>query len=234
MPPKKWIFSGIVSIGAVISAILVFLLHRIAYHLVVNRFPGNSDIPEINLIINSISYAILYPAAGIISFHVFLGNFFPEKRFTLQDPEKNFIKMVFYAVISAAVLAAYMILFDFFIMSGFQKHQTEEKLFKQTSFLILFLASSIIMTPVLEEYFYRELLGKFLIEKTGPEAGIFLQALLFSMAHAFQSIPVIFAVGIAAGVMYFKFGLKGSVLTHALYNSIILSFAFGAPTGLFS
>ena len=234
MPEKTAGFSGIVAYLPVISAVFIFLIHKVSYSYLSELF-FSMEHPLLRFLFDRAAYFVLYPLAGWFSFKWILERNFPEKRFTPEGPAGNLQKMLFYALISAFFLILVMLFFHFFIPSdnsGVLNRNTGK--LPSVSFLILFTAASVILTPVMEEIFYREFLGKFLAERMGWETGIFLQALLFAFAHKTAILPVMFTVGIACGIMYFKFGLKGSILTHSLYNALVLMLAFYFKDGIFS
>ena len=218
--------SGMVSYPALFSAFSVFFLLKTLYVFIKqNSALVSSENPYSDIILDRILYFMIYALAGGLSFRILLTKIFPEKRFTLRSPEGSLLKMILYAFMSASLLVIFMFIYDYFrndpVSTGNGK-ELENQLM-QGFFLILFVLSSVIVTPVLEEFFYRELMGKFLMERSGMDAGIIFQALFFALGHEFSVFPVIFAVGMITGIMYLKFGLRGSIITHAFYNVFIIA-----------
>ena len=199
-------------------------MHKTIYSLCIQLL---SRISSENLYLTPIDrliYAVTYPILGIVTFRFVLIKFFPEKRFTLRSPDKSIIKMLLFSAITVSALILFMLAYDRISKNlhsdGMEKHVSRD------FFLVLFVISSVIVTPILEEFFYRELLGKYLMERMGIQTGLLFQGLFFALMHDISSAPVIFSVGVAAGMMYIKFGLKGSVITHGMYNAAIIASVF--------
>lgn len=83
-----------------------------------------------------------------------------------------------------------------------------------------------IVTPILEEIFYRAVLLRFLLElKHPPATAIVLQALCFGFSHPLPVVPVLTLIGLLLGVLYWRTGLGSSILAHSGYNLLILFYA---------
>ena len=85
--------------------------------------------------------------------------------------------------------------------------------------------SMVIVAPVAEELFFRSFLCRFLVERIGPVAGIFLQALIFGSGHFATPLhmPVAFAGGIVLGMVYvYTRSLWASIFLHASSNALLV------------
>lgn len=93
------------------------------------------------------------------------------------------------------------------------------------SFLDLFFLFVLtgLLTPILEEIFYRQLVLGFLRDTNVPTAGALLfQAALFALAHTGPAIPVMLFVGLAFGILFWRQSLASAIVAHIVYNSAIL------------
>ncbi len=91
-----------------------------------------------------------------------------------------------------------------------------------TAFLFLVIASGIV-TPILEEIFYRGILLGFLRDVGTPTAGTLLfQAVLFALAHTGPAVPIMVFVGLGFGILFWRQGLSSAIVAHIVYNSAIL------------
>ena len=106
-------------------------------------------------------------------------------------------------------------------LGGFQQELSTSL---QTSVLPILVVG--VVTPVLEEVFYRGFLQEFLTENLCPPAlFLVLSAAFFALAHLTGKLPVLpflFVVGLSLGILYWRSGLVPAILAHALYNSAIL------------
>ena len=83
----------------------------------------------------------------------------------------------------------------------------------------------VIVAPVAEELVFRSFLCRILVERIGPVAGIFLQALIFGSLHLISPAhaAVAFAGGIVLGVVYvYTRSLGASIFLHASSNALLL------------
>lgn len=86
------------------------------------------------------------------------------------------------------------------------------------------LISIVIVTPVVEELIFRSGACRLLVERIGPVAGIFLQALLFGSLHLATPlhIAVGFTGGIVLGMIYiYTRSLTASIFLHAGANCVL-------------
>lgn len=91
-----------------------------------------------------------------------------------------------------------------------------------SAFLFLLLASGVV-TPILEEIFYRGMLLGFLRDAGVPTSGaLVFQALLFALAHTGPAVPVMVFVGLVFGILFWRQGLSSAIVAHVVYNSAIL------------
>lgn len=86
------------------------------------------------------------------------------------------------------------------------------------------LISFVIVTPVAEELVFRSGVCRLLVERIGPVAGFFLQALLFGSVHLATPlhIAVGFTGGIVLGMVYiYSRSLNASIFLHAGANCVL-------------
>ena len=92
--------------------------------------------------------------------------------------------------------------------------------------LVVALFSIAVIAPLFEEFLFRGMIMKNFLKIMRPWAAIFLQALIFGVAHGvlFQSIFTAIA-GIVFGVVYYRTrNLKTVVVCHSVFNlSVILA-----------
>jgi len=85
----------------------------------------------------------------------------------------------------------------------------------------LITASLLLVTPVMEEFFYRGALFSF-FARADRHLALLLQALLFGFAHYYFVAPVMAFAGLVFGIVSMRFGLSASMISHSLYNALIL------------
>ncbi len=86
--------------------------------------------------------------------------------------------------------------------------------------IFLYFYAAVIAAPIFEEILYRGFVQSELIRGLGPAGGIFLSALIFSIAHGmlFQSVFTFF-VGLVLGWFYYKTkNLFASMIIHIVFN----------------
>lgn len=89
-----------------------------------------------------------------------------------------------------------------------------------------------LVTPLLEEFFYRGLLTGFL-RRQGLRAwfALALPALCFAAAHPLDVAPLLGTIGLLFGVLFWRWGLASAVVAHSTYNAGILLYTFFATPG---
>lgn len=79
-----------------------------------------------------------------------------------------------------------------------------------------------ILPALCEELMFRALIQSAL-RRYLPKAGLWLAALIFAGAHfRWEAFPALLLIGAVLGKVFVRHGLFGSVLLHALYNSVVL------------
>jgi len=90
-------------------------------------------------------------------------------------------------------------------------------------FMALFFLSTGLITPLLEEFYYRGILQGFLQTRGGSTiAAILAPALLFALAHSPRSALPLGIFGLLLGILYWRYRLGAPILAHTTYNSLIL------------
>jgi hypothetical protein len=87
--------------------------------------------------------------------------------------------------------------------------------------------------PVIEEYVFRGVLAESLRPR-GTRIAILVSSLLFAVAHLhLQPANLIYysLCGWLLGTLYFRLGLKGSILGHAAFNGVLLAAAIVSVVG---
>lgn len=92
--------------------------------------------------------------------------------------------------------------------------------------LALAILEASLLAPLVEEFMYRGVLMVSLMKLMGAGGAIFGSSLLFALAHARdqpQSVLSVFVLGLAFGyVAYRTRSLLASIVTHALFNSVMV------------
>lgn len=87
---------------------------------------------------------------------------------------------------------------------------------------------TVLLVPILEEFFWRNQILKLLLRKFTPTFAIILSSFLFSLSHLqINSIFAFFLFGLLLGIIYYKTkSLEASIILHALGNlpSFILTY----------
>lgn len=77
-----------------------------------------------------------------------------------------------------------------------------------------------VLVPVLEEVIFRGYLLKQCLSRFGLTISIFISSVCFGMLH--QDILHAFVMGGALGWIFYKFGLRVSIVTHCIHNLVLL------------
>ena len=106
-----------------------------------------------------------------------------------------------------------------------------DRLENDASFFWQFFLTSVLLTPVSEEFFFRYILPAGLVRSGMTEgAALFFLALAFASVHPPAAAPFLFLFGLFLGILARNRGLPGPILAHATYNALILLHArFGLP-----
>ena len=142
-----------------------------------------------------------------------------------------FTFLIFVANISVSALDS---IFDLFPKSTTDKSTTVDVL-KTTGLLMLIFP--IIVAPITEELAFRAGFKRILVDNSGwkPYQYVLISSLTFSLLHLpgvnfeVSAIVVITLIGILNAILYLKTNnILLPILTHVLYNSIILYIAYSA------
>lgn len=77
-----------------------------------------------------------------------------------------------------------------------------------------------VLVPICEEVFFRRVIFQLLIINHGFLLSSVVSSVIFGLYHNVFFIP--FLISIALSFIYQKFGLVGSIATHAIYNLLVL------------
>ncbi|EIT84280.1 abortive infection protein [Fictibacillus macauensis ZFHKF-1] len=85
--------------------------------------------------------------------------------------------------------------------------------------------SAVILSPLYEEIFYRGFMYRYLRQKQGIGASVFISASIFTLAHTpvWNAMPANFICGVVFAYVYEKSGsVWPSILIHAIFNALCL------------
>ncbi len=100
---------------------------------------------------------------------------------------------------------------------------TVEKALKSEEGFLWILLFTGLLTPLLEELYYRTILqGSLLSMESSIFWALLFQALCFGLAHDFYVAPLLGIVGLVLGTLYWRNGVVSSWTAHATYNILIL------------
>lgn len=89
--------------------------------------------------------------------------------------------------------------------------------------ILLHLLFSAVFTAVLEELFFRGALQAWLhAHGVAPPVAIGTGAILFALVHPVAVWPVLCAVGVAFGFLFWRWGPGSTILAHAVYNALLI------------
>ena len=102
--------------------------------------------------------------------------------------------------------------------------------------LLELMPAAVIAAPVLEEFLFRGIIQKNLVNRLGPVPGILLGALIFGAVHLIpQQILYASCLGVILGTIYYLTGsLNGSIAVHFVNNGLtsLLYKVFGTSSSL--
>ncbi len=82
-----------------------------------------------------------------------------------------------------------------------------------------------IITPLLEEYFYRGVFIAFFLNRKGTNfTAIVTSSIAFGIAHNPTAAPLLILLGLALGLLATRRGLIFSIIAHSIYNGLIIIF----------
>ena len=92
---------------------------------------------------------------------------------------------------------------------------------------ILQAAVLVLLIPVVEELYYRQLMLGYLLKRMPSTKAMFwgmqaIVALCFAFSHDYFIAPVLLIPGLAFGLLFSRANVAGSILAHAAYNALLL------------
>ncbi len=157
----------------------------------------------------------------------------PTARWWAGDSTRSRVRAIGVAAGVGLVLFGAMFLYDFFLRPEFGPDADRPHIragLSDARGLLFTLGVSALVTPVLEELFYRGILTRFLLARGLPAwSALLLQAICFGAAHPPEVWPLIAGIGLCSGVLFWRSGLVAAVVAHSVYNACILLYTFFAP-----
>jgi hypothetical protein len=99
--------------------------------------------------------------------------------------------------------------------------------------LPLALLQASVLAPLAEEFAFRGVLMMSLIRQIGAAGAIVVSSVVFAALHYSnepQAVPPLFLLGMAMGyVAYRTRSLVAPIVTHSVFNTVMIVQAFGAP-----
>ena len=152
------------------------------------------------------------------------------------------------AIATQSALAALILAFDIPLSSNVD---SVGELDADRAYLIATAVAAVVAAPIIEEVVFRGLVLRGFLSRMGPVLAIFLQGVLFGVAHVdpvrgwgnIGLALVLSGVGVAFGAAaYFTRRLGPTVIAHAIFNGVVLLIVttgvlddvnrdFGAPAG---
>jgi membrane protease YdiL (CAAX protease family) len=119
----------------------------------------------------------------------------------------------------------------------FYTHKDSSEILKFSNSILIYFFSTIILAPIIEEFFFRSILINDFIKKGKYIQGIFVTSFLFAISHFpliynLQSITIIdfidiFIFGVILALIRIFLGLKYSILAHTFRNTISVLANYG-------
>jgi membrane protease YdiL (CAAX protease family) len=116
-----------------------------------------------------------------------------------------------------------MSLFSLYLFNDYQEQVVITRL-KEDKAKFEILISSVFISPILEEVFFRFIVYTEFKKKMGIFFGVLFSSLLFSIVHYnIYSFAVIFIVGLICALQFEKTGdIKNSIIIHSLFNLVMV------------
>lgn len=216
---------------SILKAFLISILLMLIYSIiqVVLIYPAGLLIEDFKLlsIWNAFANIISSLVSYLIIFKIFWSYKLNFKEFS--DLKKIDDNMLFYIVLIA--LGLYLInkplwnildIWKYYNYSELNLSEIEPQ--KIDIYFILRSLSILIVSPILEELFFRKFLISKLLEKNNLVISIILSSLLFSLIHieSFNNLLPTFIFGVISGLIFIKTKrIIYTIILHFLYNLII-------------
>jgi membrane protease YdiL (CAAX protease family) len=159
-------------------------------------------------------YALIYVGGGFLLYKGVLPLLLQAERPAVERPPVR-QRQIWYAALVAAALYGWI---HTMIYMGAGTMQVKPPIWQ--------LVSSIVLTPLLEETFYRFLFQGFLLRRIHPLLALSIPSLCFAFAHDSSIAVFLIPHGFAFGFLFWRFGWWPAVLSHSLYNTFIILTAF--------
>ena len=145
---------------------------------------------------------------------------------TRKTFEYNYVEKLFYnakTLICFWPLIFIVSLFSLYLFNDYQEQVVITRL-KEDKAKFEILISSVFISPILEEVFFRFIVYTEFKKKMGIFFGVLFSSLLFSIVHYnIYSFAVIFIVGLICALQFEKTGdIKNSIIIHSLFNLVMV------------
>lgn len=224
-----------------VPAVLSFLGLQLAYGRLspVLAAWGDGAAAPYGLFAERVLYAALFCGVGWFWFARVLPWFFLLRPGVVAPEQKGSWLMgtapgrgLAFGLFGGCLLFGLMLAFDAYIRSPGSPALSPDRLQMRSALerfdgLILYLPLSALITPLLEEIFYRGILIGFLRgQGLRPWFALLLPALCFAAAHPPATFPLLLGIGLVLGVLFWRYGLASAVVAHSTYNAGILLYTF--------
>lgn len=186
-----------------------FLYHYIFYIPYIKKIFFIYNIFEIFLFINFVKNILLI---------IFLLNYQFNKN---QKKKNNNYFFIFYGIIGSFILIITTILYQYNInANNLIQIQHQLSFLEFNSFKLIYFLMIVIMSPLIEEYYFRELLYQFLKQKYKMYTVMFINSLLFALMHnSILYFLNFFLINIIMCCFYEKTkNITTTIIMHCLFN----------------
>ena len=150
----------------------------------------------------------------------------PPPRILWRNPEHSRLRGCLIGLLTGLFFFGLVFIYTAWSDSGGESPKVSEfrQLMKQNPAGIFFyLLSGGILTPVLEEIYYRGIFQSYVSELLQTwRLALVIQAIWFGLAHSPAVLPYLTLLGLVFGILYWRYGLYSSILAHVVYNTLII------------
>ena len=155
--------------------------------------------------------------------------FFEKKKFKVSRLNRESNKFLFLGILGVFGLILVGISLSLCTFYNIDRNELLRKI--ECALLPAELIHTVLIGPLFEEIFFRDIIAKNLKTKYGVKKAIFISSLLFAVSHITNgdsSYLFQFIGGILFGYIYFKSGCNWLItsIMHSLYNAIMLIYAY--------
>ncbi|MBX7058439.1 MAG: CPBP family intramembrane metalloprotease [Leptospirales bacterium] len=214
---------------------LTWMFSQLVYMALRSLWLSEESLPSFWL--ERLYYLISMPLCGALLLHSLhaigepaslslkdLGSRFPDR----AEWQKSALWRQAMAALAAALALSALIFFEAYIRRHFgwqpstaAANRLRDLAQSGVGALHSILLAGILITPLLEEVFYRLLLQRSLQASIGAWS-ILLPAGLFALAHPAAVWPELLGAGLCFGFLFWRYGPAATILAHALYNALVL------------